>query len=413
MNVLKFSWIKLTQTEALDQPRGKLEKAFFESTYRLTYIMGLSTSERSPYYSIYSEIVKSLIALFICCELWNLYSETNNLNSIVDNINVTLIHLIGVFRYKNMVWNKSFYKKLAKSTQSPHFDISTEERNKMMAFWASKNEKYLRLLLTLGSCTLSVWYVYPLVDDLQYNLPVAIRLPFDYRNPTLYPLTYILIVVAFNYVAFCVITIDVIMQAHLIHLICQFTILANCFENILADCSPKGPQTTKYVFNNKLKRKYLKRFDNLVDQHRFILKKTLELKKILSLPMLGQLASSGMLICFAGYQVTLTVKLSIAKFLTSLLYLGYNVFELFVFCRWCDELKMQSENIGKAVYSSNWNCGLVLISGVRSRILLVTARAQKPLVLSAGGFCDVSLVTFTTLVKTSYSALTVLLRFQD
>nr|WCC57404.1 odorant receptor 4 [Papilio glaucus] len=413
MDVLKFVWIKLTPTQALEQSCGKMEKAFFETTYRLVYITGLSTYECSTFYAIYSKIIKTIIGLFICAELWNLASEADSLDGIIANINVTIIHIIAVYRYMNMVSNKVLYKKLAASTQVTNFDTSTKERRKLVEFWASENEKYLRLLLSLGMCTLSIWYVYPLVDDLEYNLVVTMRLPFDYRNPTLYPPTYLATIITFNQVGLFVMVNDIVMQAYLIHLICQYSVLANCFENIVADCSHKGLGHTKLTLNNQFKVKYLKRFDNLIDQHKFILKNSMMLRDTLSLPMLCQVASSGMLICLAGYQVALTVKMSITKFLASLLYLGYNVFELFIFCRWCDEIKIQSENISNAVYCSNWESGAALVTGVRARIMLVNARAQKSLVMSAGGFSDLSLVAFTTLMKTSYSALTVLLRFQD
>nr|WCC57521.1 odorant receptor 4 [Papilio memnon] len=412
MDVLKFAWIKLTPTQAL-KSCGKLEKAFFETTYRLVYITGLSTFECGLFYAIYSRIVKTIIGLFICAEIWNLVSETDSLDGIIANINVTIIHIIAVYRYRNMASNKVFYKKLAASTKVANFDVSTKERKRLVDFWASENEKYLRLLLILGMCTLSIWYIYPLVDGVEYNLVVTMRLPYDFRNPTLYPPTYLATVLAFNEIGFFVMANDIIMQAHLIHLICQYAVLANCFENIVTDCSYKGLGHTKLNLNNKFKMKYLKRFDSLIDQHKFILKNSMKLRNTLSLPMLCQLASSGMLICLAGYQVALTVKISITKFLASLLYLSYNVFELFIFCRWCDEIKIQSENISNAVYCSNWESGVALVRGVRPRIMLVIARAQKSLALSAGGFFDLSLVTFTTLMKTSYSMLTVLLRFQD
>ncbi|XP_073942464.1 uncharacterized protein [Choristoneura fumiferana] len=78
--------------------------------------------------------------------------------------------------------------------------------------------------------------VYPLIDDVECNLTVAVRLPLDYCTPFFYPVAYLITSVAFNYVAFFVMTNDVIMQAHLIHLLCQYAVLVDCFENILNDC---------------------------------------------------------------------------------------------------------------------------------------------------------------------------------
>ncbi|CAH2265517.1 jg10072 [Pararge aegeria aegeria] len=87
---------------------------------------------------------------------------------------------------------------------------------------------------------------------------------------------------------------------------------------------------------------------------------TTDLKHSLSVPMLGQLAASAMLICFVGYQAT------------------------------------TSENIGQSVYCSGWERGLATTPGVRATLLIVASRARKPLVLAAGGLFDLSLASYTT-----------------
>ncbi|CAH4035763.1 unnamed protein product [Pieris brassicae] len=141
---------------------------------------------------------------------------------------------------------------------------------------------------------------------------------------------------------------------------------------------------------------------------------TSELRDILSAPMLAQLAVSTTLICSIGYQLVATsMNVNITKWLMSLLYLGYNMFGLYILCRWCEEVKIQSIAVGEAVYFSGWERGITQVPGVRSSILLILARCNKPLVLSAGGMYDLSLEAYATMIKTSYSALTVLLRFRQ
>ncbi|KAI5637405.1 7tm odorant receptor domain-containing protein [Phthorimaea operculella] len=300
------------------------------------------------------------------------------------------------------------------STKSPHFDISTPRRRAILDFWLTNNERYFKLLLLLGTCTLAVWYVYPLVDDKDYNLVFAIRLPYDYTKPSRYPVTYAVVLIAFHYAAYFVMVNDVIMLSHLMHLICQFMVLGDCFERIVDDCARDFLDLDRSALhhNKAFVLKYNNRLGDLVEQHKFILRNTLELRRILSVPMLYQMAASSMLICFAGYQVTAAAKSAdITKFLISLLYLGYNMFELFIFCRWCDEIKHQSEKIRGAVYFSGWE-RVCLIPGVRARLMIVIARASRPMVLTAGGVYDLSLNSYGTIVKTSYSALSVLLRTQ-
>ncbi|XP_034829761.1 odorant receptor 4-like [Maniola hyperantus] len=414
MEFLHRLWGKATQCKALEGSSGQFETLFFESVYRVTYFAGWSLLDDSVLYRIYSGIVKSAVGLLICCEAWQLFSGSSSIGDVVDNVNATLIHCIALYRYKNMRGNRVIYKRLASAMESPFFYTSTTKRKKLVKFWASRNERFLKLLLVLGSCTLGAWHIYPLVDDIEYNLMVSARFPFEYQTPTRFPIFYVIVLIVFNYASLFVMVNDLIMQAHLMHLLCQYTVLSDCFEGIIYDCMDDKNRMPrkKLVITDSFKDVYLKRLGNLVAQHQFILNNTTDLKRSLSGAMLGQMAASAMLICFVGYQAT-TAGSNKVKFFMSFLYLMYNLLELFIFCKWCDEIKLQSENIGKSVYCSGWEHGPATIPGVRLNLLIIASRARKPLVLTAGGLFDLSLASYTTLVKTSYSAITVLRRLQN
>ncbi|XP_045447032.1 uncharacterized protein LOC123655256 [Melitaea cinxia] len=414
MGLFHRLWTKSTQCKALEQSSGKYEILFFESVYRVTYFSGWAYLDNSIIYRMYSGILTLSVGFLIFCEAWQLFSASTSLDSVVENVNATLIHFIALYRYKNMKENKVIYRKLASAMESPYFDTSTPRRKELVRFWSQRNERFLKLLLCLGACTLTAWHIYPLVDDIDYNLMVSARFPFKYQTPIRFPIVYVVVLIVFNYTSLFVMVNDLMMQAHLMHLLCQYTVLGDCFESIIDDClGEKNKNDEKHIImTSNFKEKYLMRLNELVEQHKFILDNTAELKQSLSVPMLGQLAASTMLICCVSYQATRAAGPNNVKFFMSLLYLMYNLFELFIFCKWCDEIKLQSENIGNSVYCSGWERGLTATPGVGARLLLVATRARRPLVLTAGGLFDLSLASYTTMVKTSYSALTVLLRLR-
>ncbi|XP_063619495.1 uncharacterized protein LOC134792187 isoform X1 [Cydia splendana] len=411
MVLLKSLWRAITHTKALEDSSGEMETTFFETVYRITYIAGFSNSDHGFFYKLYSNTVKLMIATFMVAEVWYMITFASSLDTIIEQLNVSLIQVMALFRYKYMRMHEHVYKNLATSMQISNLDTSTPARKALVEYWMEKSETYLKLMLGLGSLTLAAWYVYPLVDDIEYNLTVNLWLGVDWRRSSRYPIVYTIHIVAFHYTAFFIMVNDVIMQAHLIHLICQYTVLADCFENILDDCEKdfKGLSRDQLVRDSSFREVYISRLGLLVEQHKNILMHTMELRKTISPPMLGQMAASGLQICFAGYQVAMTLTVSFIKFFMSLLFLGYNLFELFVVCRWCDEIKIQSENISNALYCSGWECGVATMAGVRARLMLVATRASKPIVLTAGGITELSLNSYSNLVKTSYSALTVLL----
>ncbi|XP_045765455.1 odorant receptor 13a-like [Maniola jurtina] len=416
MRILKYLWNKLTNTNAIQLASGKLEIYFFESVYRVIYFTGISASERGIPYLIYSTTLKTSMVLLVFCELWKLFTVSLNIEVLINSTNSILIQCVAYYKYKIMRKNKDVFKNLASSMESRNFDLGTNERKKILDVWQKRNEASLKLLLLLGTSTLISWFIYPLVDDLEYNLVVDVKLPFEYQTPTRYPFTYIAILINFFYIAFFVMSTDLIMQSHLMHLLCQFAVLNDCFRNISVECKlvmkDEVMNPNNVNFNQKFRREYIQRFGDLVDQHVFILNNTLRLRDVMSSPMLAQLVCSTVLFCSIGFQVATAVNVNLTKWFMSLFFLGYNMFVQYVICRWCEEIKTQSEGIGEAVYCSGWENGIVTVPGVRTSILLILARANKPVRLSAGGMYDLTLEAYATIVKTSYSALTVLLRLR-
>ncbi|XP_028025908.1 odorant receptor 13a-like [Bombyx mandarina] len=416
MGLLTRAWKKLSDTDALRLSSGYYETAFYEPVYRVAYLVGLSSLDRSVSYLVYSAVVKMMIGMFIGGELWFVCTESLSLDEIASSINVIVIQMTMMLKLKNLVEHKDIYRRLATSMESPYFDIRTEKRRQIFEHWVKTHERTLKFLLFLGNGSLAAWYIHPLIDEFEYNLMVGLRLPFSFDTPLRYLCTYVIVLIAFNYTAHYVMVTDLIMQSYLIPLICQYAVLADCFENILIDCSndygDHDMEMHERSSDPAFIRIYMKRLSNLVEQHSFLLDRSMELRAILSRPMLGQLASSGLLICFVGYQATTSISVNIVKCLMSLFYLGYNMFTLFVVCRWCEEITNKSLNIGNAVYCSGWESGMTVVPTVRSTILLVILRANKPIVFTAGGMYNLSLTSYTSLVKGSYSALTFLLRIQ-
>uniref|UniRef100_A0A2A4J825 Odorant receptor n=1 Tax=Heliothis virescens TaxID=7102 RepID=A0A2A4J825_HELVI len=410
MRILHSVWRKLTQSRAVETA-GSLEAAFFESVYRLAFINGLSTADNYMEYMIYSSSVRMLSTLLVGLEIWKALDNSLSLDELISSVNVVIIHLITIWKLMIMVRNQKVFKKLAKALESPSFDISTQNRKNIVNYWALTHKKYLKVLLTLSYLTLAVWQLYPIVDGIDFNLMVDIKLPFTYDSLLPYVLTYSVVGLMFNYASSMVIMSEVIMQAHLIPLVCQFNVLADCFENVFEECAMEFPDINKHelVKNTMFVEKYRKRLGDLVKQHREILNQTTDLKTILSAPMLGQLASSGVLICFVGYQATAAVTENLGKFVMSLFYLGYNMFTLYIICRWCEEITTQSQRIGQSAYFSGWESGVSHVPGARATIIMVIARSNKPLVFLAGGMYTLSLTSYTSLVKASYSALNILL----
>ncbi|CAK1598595.1 unnamed protein product [Parnassius mnemosyne] len=243
-------WMKLTQNKALEEHSGRIEKMFFESIYRVFYITGLSHSNTSVGYFIYSSIIKTLNLLLLCSEIGQFFHMTWTVDAIIDSANIIIIQLGTLYKYCNMITHRKVFKALAMAMESPNFDISTKARKDLLAVWVKRNRINTIFLLMLGVITLTSWYSFPLMDDIDYNLMLAVYVPFDYENPTMYPIVYFILVLVFSYVSYGVMIIDIIMQTYLMQLLCQYIVLNDCLCNIGTECAEnfKGNEH----FNNRI-----------------------------------------------------------------------------------------------------------------------------------------------------------------
>ncbi|XP_068631456.1 odorant receptor 94a-like [Battus philenor] len=414
MTFFQRFWNKLTYNKALEESSGKFETMFFDLIYRIIYITGSSTVETSTGYFIYSIITKLSIMLFFSSEVWFFIYYARDIDTLIDCVNAIFIQAATLIKNIKRVAQSETFKKLASAMESPNFDVSTDARRKLVDVWAKKNKAYSMFWFLHGVCTLTFWYSYPFLDDIDYNLMLAIYIPFDYHRSSTYLIAYIMVMIVFTFISYIVMSTDILMQTCIVHLLCQVLVLQDCFDNILNECVEDfgGIPESDLLGNERFREKFKNRLRDLINQQRFITNNIMELRNILSFPLLAHMATSTVLICSIGFQIVSSASVNISKSLMSLFYLGYNMIILYNFCRWCEELTIQSEGIGAKVYSLGWERGLATIPGVRSSLLLILTCSNKPIVFTAGGMYDLSLDSYANMIKTSYSAFTMLLRFR-
>lgn len=127
-----------------------------------------------------------------------------------------------------------------KIENSVNFDFFFEKL-KILIWDETCNSLHINVLFQIFYFCCFLRFLDPLLDDVEYNLATDTILPFNFKNPYLYPLAYLIVMVALWYAGFYVVITGATMQAHLVHLLCQFMVLVDCFENLLEDCSKAFP----------------------------------------------------------------------------------------------------------------------------------------------------------------------------
>ncbi|KAF5304240.1 hypothetical protein FQR65_LT08047 [Abscondita terminalis] len=158
---------------------------------------------------------------------------------------------------------------------------------------------------------------------------------------------------------------------------------------------------TRSVDNEKLK--------NFVDNHVRLLKLTNKVSEIFSKTILaiflGIMSANGLEIYLIS---VLPVKnLSNVTFFLEIL---SGLLALFLICAAADNIDNESKRLAKAVYEVNF-VGTSL--SFQKSLIIILRQAQKPIEIKPAGIMAVSLITFTAILRTIYSAYTMLQTVQS
>ncbi|XP_030080079.1 odorant receptor 2a [Drosophila hydei] len=124
--------------------------------------------------------------------------------------------------------------------------------------------------------------------------------------------------------------------------------------------------------------------------------------------------------CLAQFLCTATVQCTVAMhflyvsdshdlsamMLSTVFFIAVTL-EVFIICYFGDRMRSQSEQLCDAFYACNW---LDQTPQFRRMLLFTLMRSQKPFCIYAGGHIAVTLETFEQVIKSTYSAFTLLLR---
>ena len=139
------------------------------------------------------------------------------------------------------------------------------------------------------------------------------------------------------------------------------------------------------------------RVQTLVDHHINLLNLCDKLERIYSMTFLFSFVISSFVMCFASYQLSTKVD-NLSLFAFYFFYFWMMGVQILLLCVFGQKLINSSESISEGVYNSGWE----IISddeAYKKQLILIISRAQRPKRLTAMGFADISIETFTTVTK--------------
>ncbi|XP_061386690.1 putative odorant receptor 85d, partial [Musca vetustissima] len=134
-----------------------------------------------------------------------------------------------------------------------------------------------------------------------------------------------------------------------------------------------------------------------IKYHQAIIHLSSLMNEVFGVSLLVNFISSSFIMCFLGFQMTIGVEADTLVML--FMFLFCSLVQILMICNYGQQLIIKSEDIGDAVYSQEW-----LNSDLRYRKMLIAiiVRSQRPVILKATTFLNVSRSTMTELMQLSY-----------
>lgn len=226
-----------------------------------------------------------------------------------------------------------------------------------------------------------IFYIVPLVKfcvtgDWIQALPLDLTLPFDvYSDARAYTIAYFYEFCTSSIVITSIVGTELLLFSLISLVAFNFSVLSQRIGDLM-----RGPSAN--VHNN---------LEQLLQFHESLIRVSQTLQNIFGVTFLVQFIGSSITICLTAYQLATDHSIeSLVKFVPFLVAIFIMIFML---CYYGSKLEDASAFVGEATYMSQWE----EIESIDKKLLvIIIARSQKPLRISAYKFSEISLKFFTT-----------------
>ncbi|XP_029172351.1 odorant receptor 13a-like [Nylanderia fulva] len=148
------------------------------------------------------------------------------------------------------------------------------------------------------------------------------------------------------------------------------------------------------------------RFNALIQRHQYLIRLARELADLISFILLIELFIISILLCIMGFQFTLALKVNDTFMVgKSLMVLSAFLTQLTLYSAIGNYLRSEMEEIGLSIYQSTWYS---YPKEITKNVIYILMQTKSPTALEAGNFVIVNLSTYMSILKTSFSYLSVL-----
>nr|QNS36234.1 olfactory receptor 46 [Mythimna separata] len=375
----------------------------------------LSPTKRSLH-NAYRFICSAFILTYNLQHVIRVIKVRHSINLIVDTLFIllTTLNTLG----KQAAFNLRTHRidNLITIINGPIFAASKEYHVEVLKQNALMMSRLLALYHgAIFSCA-SMWTIFPIVNRLLgTEVQFTGYFPFETTSTMAFSLALAYMTILITIQAYGNVTMDCTIVAFYAQAKIQIQMLRYNLEHLLEcdETKRKSIQLTKrpiqytfYIDEDQEKGEIQDRLKKCVLHYNQILRFAKEVESIFGEAMVIQFFVMAWVICMTMYKI---VGLSIvsAEFVSMAMYLGCMLAQLFIYCYFGTQLKVESESVNQSIYCSDW---LRLSPRFRRQLLVMMQCCERPLTPRTAYVIPMSLDTYISVLRASYTLFTFLNR---
>ncbi|XP_070156627.1 odorant receptor 46a-like isoform X2 [Polyergus mexicanus] len=336
-------------------------------------------------YNIYTAILVLLLYTFAISQFMDIALNVNNPEEFTSVLYIMMTVCVASFKISNMFINRKNVADIINTlTEKPFKPLVIAEIKIRQNFDKMVRNNTLYCFVLVGSTCVCITLTSLFTNFRRGNLTYKAWLPFNYSSPVLFYLTYAHQLTSMATSALVNLACDCFICGLLLHVCCQIEILEHRLNNkshtweTLRDCV----RHHDLIFD----------FASVVND-RFA--------KIIAI----QFITSTLVVCSNLYQLAQTTMS--AEYLPLVLYTVCMLIEIFIYCWFGNEVKLKSLQLTDRIFEMNWP---KLNNNFKKTFLMIMNRATIPIEFTSAYLFSMNLESFVGLLRTSYSAYTLLQR---
>ncbi|XP_044766639.1 odorant receptor 4-like [Coccinella septempunctata] len=240
-------------------------------------------------------------------------------------------------------------------------------------------------IVSIFACILLL--ILPLIMEQKKKLPFDVWYPYDYKIAPLYIVTYAHQTLTASYVTLSQLGIDTFSAGLMAVVGCQCALLEDRMMNF----------DENIVDFDQL-------FREIADHHAQILKLAKKLNKLVSFYAFAQMGLCVLLFCTALFRLSV-IETTSPEFLAVIVYIVAVKIQLFLYCWFGNEVTVYSSRLHLAAFHCNWIGSPI---SFQKKLILFLGKTANPIKIRAINFIPMSILTFSTIMKNSWSYFAVL-----